>query len=229
MDSFFKKYFFSRKNISKLVLISIIAVTAYLFKDRLFLNSKFHIQAGYQQVLDVYEKGKVTFSSGRVLDVKNEYKVEEKISRDGSVITVHGRIDGNIDPVLSPIFNSRNYFTEIDLADVESACSAGFNPLYPVALRRLIYFMPEAELFDGQVWELNTCKGKFHCSYVLRFSDKKASVEILCSGSIGDSDVAVSGNLTVNKKLNGFDTVTLEITSSAPELVSVWTFSNAKK
>lgn len=229
MDSFFKRSFFLRKNISKLVLISMIAVTAYLFRDRLFLNSRFRIQTGHQQVLNVHEKGRISYVSGRILDLKNEYEVEKKINREESVITVHGRIDGSIDPVLAPVFNSRNYLTEIDLSDVESACSAGFNPLYPVALRRLIYFMPEAELFDGQVWELNTCKGKFNCSYMLKLTDEKASVEILCSGGIGDSDVAVSGDLAVNKKLNGFDSVDLEITSSTPELVSVWTFSDRKK
>ena len=64
---------------------------------------------------------------------------------------------------------------------------------------------------------------------MLKFNDEKASVEILCSGSIGDSDVAVSGDFAVNKKLNGFDSVDLEITSSTPELVSVWTFSDRKK
>ena len=228
MSSFLRNHIFSRKNASKLVLVSIIAVILFLFRDYLFTNSEFHIQSK-QQMFEIHEKGKISYPSGKVVEIKNEYSTEEKISRDGSVITVHGRIDGNIDPVLTPIFNSRNYFTEIDLSDIDCACSAGFNPIYPVAVRRLVYFIPETELFDGQVREINTCKGKLSCIYTLKFIDKKAFAELLCSGSMGDSEVAVSGIIGINKKLSGFDSINLEITASAPELVSSWTISDTKK
>lgn len=229
MKEFFNKFFFSRKISSRLLLAGMLILGVYLFRDHLSMNSKFRIQTKNQQILNVIENGRITYTSGRIIDIKNEFSTEEKINRNESVVTVHGRIDGNIDPVLSPLFNSRNYFTEIDLSDIESACSPRFNPLYPSALRRLIYFMPEAGVFDGQVWEINTCDGKFNCSYTLKYPDKKASVELLCSGSIEGSEVALSGNLEVNKKLNGFDSVRLEITSSSPELVSNWVFNDIKK
>jgi len=229
MRDFLKRFPLSRKTLSSPALILIIFLGIYLFHNYYYSNTSFHIPSKKQQTLQVVEKGNINFVSGNTLEIMNDYKTEENLSRVESFITINGKIDGRIDPVLVPLFNSRKYLTEVNTADIENACSPDFNPLYPVAIRRLIYFMPESALFDGQKWEINTCHGKLRCNYALSFKNKKASVEILCSGSIQNSEIAISGNLAVNKKLNGFDSVMLEITSSSPELVSNWILEDTLK
>jgi hypothetical protein len=229
MKEFFKRFPLSRRTLSRPVLVLIVFLGVYLFHNYYYSNKHFHIPSKKKQTLQVVEKGNIKYVSGGSLEIMNNYKTEENLSRIDSFITIQGKIDGRIDPVLAPLFNTKKYLTEIDVSDIEGACSPDFNPLYPVAIRRLIYFMPEGAIFDGQIWEINTCRAKFRCSYTLLLKNKKASVEMLCSGNIHNSEVAMSGNLAVNEKLNGFDSVTLEITSSSPELVSNWVFQDTLK
>lgn len=218
---FFKKYGI------RILFVSVILLSFYMYRNYDYLNIRFHFPAKKYQTVSVHEKGEIKFVSGSHLKIENKYKNYENISRNNSFITIQGKIDGKIDPVLAPLFNSSKYLTEIDVNDIESACSQKFNPLYPTALRRLIFFMPDHPLFNDQRWEINTCQSKFRCSYALSTINKKWVVDMLCSGIILNSEVAMIGNLMINDKLNGFDFVFLEATASTPELVSNWTFTDS--
>lgn len=227
MKEFLKKIPVSRRFVSNLIFILILFFLAYVYHNYYYVNARFHFPSKKQYTVKVAEKGIIKFVSGRQLEIKNDLSVTENITRNDSEITIQGKIDGQLDPVLVPLFNSSKYLTEIDLSDIESACSTNFNPLYPVGLRRLIFFMPDSALFDKQKWEINTCKRKLNCSYTLSIVEERTNVDMLCSGLIQESEIAMTGHLAVNSKRNGFDSVFLDITSSNSELVSSWTFEDS--
>ncbi|HPG36224.1 MAG TPA: hypothetical protein PLG63_07805, partial [bacterium] len=122
-----------------------------------------------------------------------------------------------------------DYIVEINTSEVPKACKEKFVMQYPSFLRRFIYYMPQAPIFDGQKWEIDACGGDLICNYTIIFHEKAGKVEMLCSGNIGDAEIAMSGDLEMNAKFNGFSEVILEISSESPELISSWKFSESSK
>lgn len=182
-----------------------------------------------EAVLDkkIRETGKITYKSGRIQTFENNYISHEKRTFSNNILFLEGKADGDFDPVLKPLIKSYTYSQEIDTAS--SFCPENFVPHYPSALRGFIYFMPRTALFDGQKWEINSCGGKFSCSYFAAMKEGENKIDLGCSGSFGKTQTTISGSMKINESFDGFAGIEMEITSENDGLQSEWHFSEETK
>lgn len=171
---------------------------------------------------NVRENGKTTYKSGRNLSFKNKYKVQEKQTFSGGLLTLEGKIEGDIDPELRHFMPNDSYLQEIDLSG--SYCPVGFDPKYPANLRNYVYFMPRSPLFNGQKWTIFSCGGKFSCSYSVLMTERGNSIDILCSGHIGGTKTTIIGAAAINGNFDGFYSAAMAVTCENKELASSWEF-----
>ncbi|MBO4710938.1 hypothetical protein J5681_03360 [bacterium] len=211
------------KRVSKrLVFVFAIIAAVYIYRGGVFLPKTFEFQP--ETVLDknITETGKITYASGKISTFENKYKAHEKRTFANSILTLEGKTDGDFDPVLKPLIKSDTYSQKIDLST--SYCPENFVPQYPTALRNHIYFMPRTQLFDGQIWEIVSCSGKFVCTYSVSMKEEKKSTGISCSGSLGDTKTMISGTAVINDSLDGFSRIKMTIVSENNDLLSTWNF-----
>ncbi len=171
---------------------------------------------------NIRETGKITYASGKTSVLENNYKSREQQTFSNPVLSLKGKTDGEFDPVLKPLMKDGTYSQKIDLS--ASFCPEDFVPHYPSALRSYVYFMPRTPLFDGKTWEINSCGGKFLCSYSASTKEGKNKIDLGCSGSIGKTQTTISGTIKINEKFDGFAGVEMEITSENDDLTSIWNF-----
>jgi hypothetical protein len=224
-----KTLLFFKRSSSRIFILGGIMLIVALYHDHYYSKRFFHFPSKGHVVKNVSEKGVLVFSSGNKVEIKNEYLSRELVKRTGSVIMIEGTTAGEFDPILKPLIKSNDYIVEINTSEVPKACREKFVEQYPSFLRRFIYYTPKAPLFDDQKWEIDACGGQFICNYAVTLYEKVRKVEMICSGKIGEAEIAMSGDMEINSKFNGFSEVTLEITSESPELVSNWKFSESSK
>jgi hypothetical protein len=220
---------FLKRSSSRIFILGGIMLIVALYHDHYYSKKFFHFPSKGHVVKNVSEKGFLLFSSGNKVELKNEYLSKELIKRTDSVIIVEGTTAGEFDQTLKPLIKSNDYIVEINTSEVPQACKEKFVMQYPSFLRRFIYYMPKAPLFNGKKWEIDACGGEFVCNYEITLYEKVRKVEMMCSGTIGDAEIAMSGDLEMNAKFNGFSEVILEISSESPELISSWKFSESSK
>ena len=214
-----------RKNGPTLFIVLGIVLMLFLYNNYHKQFTRFHFPSRSINKKNVIETGRVKFNSGNELIFENEYKSTEAVTKSGSKLTVTGKYDGKIDPKLKPHLKKDNYYIEVDPTESGFDISSKFSVLYPVALRRFIYFMPVKNLFDNKKWEIVTKNQEFTCSYQLFLKTDKNFISIICSGVIGNSNVAMTGEIVLNKKFNGFNSTELEITAEDAFQVSIWKFT----
>lgn len=224
-----RTFLFLKRSSSRIFIVGGIMLIVALYHDHYYSKRFFRFPSKGHVVKNVSEKGILLFSSGNKVELKNEYLSKELVKREDSVIIIEGTTAGEFDPNLKPLIKSNDYIVEINTSEVPEACREKFVMQYPSFLRRFLYYMPSSPLFDGQKWEINACKGEIRCNYSLTIHDRSGKVEIICSGRVGDAQIAMSGDLEMNPKFNGFSSVTLQISSESPELVSKWKFSESSK
>lgn len=207
----------------RVILILAVCGTVYCF-NRDMQNSRplFSFQSTDQIKKEVVEVGKIKYKNGKSLDLRNSYNSLESRINSNNMITLKGTISGTVDEALKPFLDGSSYTSEIDLG---TADTGGFNPLYPVALRKLFYFMPKTELFDQKKWEIKAAGGEFPCSYTLRLAESVRSVDIQCSGKIKESSVILTGRVELNTTFSGFTRSDLDITAENALLSSNWKLS----
>lgn len=207
----------------RMILILALCGTVYYFnRDMQDSRPLFSFQSADSIKKEVLEEGKISYKNGRSLDLKNSYNSLESRTNNNNRITLKGKISGTLDENLKPFIEGDSYTSEIDPG---SAVIDGFNPLYPVALRKLLYFMPQTGLFDQKKWEINAAGGEFPCSYTLSLGDAVRSVALQCSGRIGESSVIVTGNIGLNASFSGFTQTDLDISVENGLLSSNWRLS----
>lgn len=184
--------------------------TAFEFKPEAFLDKK------------IKETGKITYKSGKVSTFENRYTAFEKRTFSNNILTLEGKTEGDFDPVLKPLIKGDTYSQKIDLS--ASYCPEDFVPHYPAALRNYVYFMPRTPLFDGQIWEIISCGGKFVCTYSVSMKEEKNLTGISCSGSLGETKTAISGTAVINGSFDGFSHIEMMIVSENNDLSSTWNF-----
>ena len=171
---------------------------------------------------NIRESGKITYASGKTSVLENNYKSREQQAFSHHVLYLKGKTEGEFDPVLKPLMKDGTYSQKIDTST--SYCPEDFVPHYPSALRAYIYLMPQTPLFDGKTWEVNSCGGKFLCSYSASMKESENKIDLGCSGSIGKKQTTISGTITINEEFDGFAGVEMEITSENGDLTSIWNF-----
>ena len=215
---------FVRSNsIFRIILILTICGSVYCLNQD-FQNSRlsFSFRSADQIKKEVIEDGKINYKDGRSITLRNSYNSLESRNVSNDKIILKGTVNGSIDETLKPFIGGSSYTSEIDLGNTKID---DFNPLYPVALRKLLYFMPKTELFDQKKWVIKAAGGEFPCSYTLTLNGSSPSVTIQCSGKIKDSSVIMTGNIGLNASLSGFKNTTLEISAENANLSSDWKFS----
>ena len=212
------------KNGPSLFIVFGIVLVLYLYNNYHKQFTRFHFPSRSVNKKTVVELGKVKFVSGNELIFENRYKSTETVTKRGSKLTVTGKYEGKIDPKLKPHLKKDSYYIEIDPTESGFDISSDFSVLYPVALRRFLYFMPVKNLFDDKKWEIVTKNQEFICSYQLFLKVEKDYISITCSGVIGNSNAAMTGEIVLNKELNGFKSTELEITAEDTFQVSNWKF-----
>ena len=170
----------------------------------------------------IRETGKIIYVSGRVSDFENNYTSHEKRTFSNNILTLEGKTEGIFDPILKPLIKGDSYSQQIDTSG--SFCPEKFIPHYPLALRGYIYFMPRTPLFDGQKWNINSCGGRFLCTYSASIKERENKINLECSGSIGEAQTAIYGTMKINENFDGFTGIEMDITSENSELQSVWHF-----
>ncbi|MBR6243965.1 hypothetical protein IKR20_00150 [bacterium] len=219
---------FVRSNsIFRVILILTICGSVYCLNQD-FQDSRlsFSFQTADQIKKEVIEDGKINYKDGRSITLKNSYNSLESRNVSDDKIILKGTVNGRIDEALKPFIGGSSYTSEIDLGDTKID---DFNPLYPVALRKLLYFMPKTELFDQKKWVIKAAGSEFPCSYTLSFSESSPSVGVQCSGKIKGSSVIMTGAIGLNASLSGFTKATLEISAENENLLSNWKFSETIK
>ena len=177
-----------------------------------------------EAVLDkkIRETGKITYKSGKIQIFENNYTAHEKRSFSNNILLLRGKREGDFDPVLKPLMEN-GYLKTIRMT--APYCPANFIvSVYPSELRAYIYLMPQTPLFDGKTWEVNSCGGKFLCSYSASMKESENKIDLGCSGSIGKTQTTISGTITINEKFDGFSGVEMEIMSENGDLTSIWNF-----
>ncbi len=223
LKKYINKYFGKIILFAGIVLVFCTQVAYYFEKGRFSFPSRIN----YMKV--VQEEGRIKYGSKEPIDIFNNYKANETVERSGSKLSVTGDIEGDIDPYFAPFVKSMFYYASIDLNDISSICEESFNPLYPVLLRRLSYYMPRTNLFDGQSWILTACEDQFVCNYSFLFKEKKPFVDYFCSGIIGGNNIALTGEIEISLKYSGIVSSNTEVTVSSPYFLSNWTFTDEIK
>lgn len=210
------------------ILIGIVLIL-YLYNNYHKQFTRFHYPSKCVRQKTVTEEGKVKFKSGKELNFKNHYTSKESVTKSGTKLTVTGKYKGEIDPKLKPHIKESSYYIEIDTTGSGIDISSKFSALYPVALRRFLYFMPIGNLFDNKKWEIVTKDQAFSCSYQLFLKTQKNYVTLICSGLIGNSSAAMTGQIILNDQLNGFQSTSLDITVEDPGQISSWEFTEISR
>ncbi|MGI6393186.1 MAG: hypothetical protein ACOX2F_00375 [bacterium] len=220
---------FAKKSSPKILLIGGIIVAATLFHAYHHSKKIFNFPTKGSVIKNVSEEGELSFSSGGKLKLKNSYLAKESITKSGSTVKIEGVTAGEFDKNLKPLIKSSNYSVVIEQFTPPDKCDEKFAAQYPSFLRRLVYYMPNGALFNGQKWKIDACNSQLTCNYTFAFHDKRGNVEMMCSGQIGNTEIAVTGDLKVNRKFNGFSETSLEIFAESPEITSSWKFLENSK
>lgn len=220
---------FLKRSSSRALIVAGIVLMVALYYDHYYSKTFFKLPANAKITKTVSEKGTLVFSTGVKLELENNYQSNEVVKNAGSIIEISGTVEGEFDPSLKPLMKSNDYSAKINISKSEQQCEDKFVIQYPSFLRRFIYFMPSSPVFSGQVWQITSCNGKFVCNYLILPDKDKRTVEMLCSGHIGDAEVAMAGDLKINKNFDGFSLILLDIVSESPEMVSTWKFSENSK
>ena len=210
------------KRLSKRLLIVFAIIAAVLIYRAVSSPKAFGFKPTAFIDKNVTETGKITFASGKVSTFENSYTAHEKRTFSNDILTLEGKIEGDLDPALKPLIRSDSYSQKIDLST--SYCPEDFVPHYPTALRAYIYFMPRTQLFDGQKWETVSCGGTFVCTYSVSMKEEKNSTDISCSGNLGETKTVITGVTVINENFDGFSSIKMEIVSENNDLTSVWNF-----
>lgn len=213
-----------KRNVSTIFIISGIVLILYLYNNHHRQFVKFHFPSRATHKKAVIETGTVKYITGEELIFNDKYKSVENITKNGSVLTITGKYEGKIDPSLEPFLKNNTYYIELNTADSGFDISSKLSALYPVALKRFLYFMPAKSIFDNKKWKVVTKNEEFSCSYQLFLKNDKNFISILCSGVLGDNSVAMTGDIILNKSFNGYQSTELEITVENQFLVSNWQF-----
>lgn len=211
--------------------IILIGIILILNTYRTYYSEKtyFNFPLSINQSKIVEEVGKIEYKSSETIEIENSYAVNETVERSGSTISVTGELSGDIDPLLAAFQKNRSYSSSFDIKDINSICERPFNPLYPVILRRLVYYMPKNILFNGQKWVLSACNGDFLCDYSLHMKKKLPEVFYFCSGTLDEYSVALSGEIIFNSKYSRVASSKTEITVDTDNYVSTWILKDRVK
>lgn len=224
-----KLFLFLKRSSSRVFIVAGIILIAALYHDHYYSKTFFKFPAKAKIIKQVSEQGTIVFATGVKLDLENHYISNETVAATGSTVKIEGTIEGDIDPHLKPVMNSDKYSTLLNLLQGDPGCDDKFVMQYPSFLRRFVYFMPSSPVFNGQTWQITSCSGQFVCNYSILQGKDKRTVEMLCSGKIGDADVAMTGDIKINRKFDGFSLILLDIVAQSPEMVSTWKFSENSK
>lgn len=211
-----------KKNVSTIFIVSGIVLILYLYNNHHRQFVKFHFPSRSINKKAVVETGTVRHITGEEQTFNNRYKSVENVTKNGSVLTITGKYEGEIDPAIKPFLKNNTYYIELSTADSGFDISSKLSALYPVALKRFLYFMPAKSIFDNKKWKVVTKSGQFSCDYQLFLKNDKDFISILCSGALGDNSVAMTGDIVLNKNFNGYRSTELEITVENQFLVSNW-------
>lgn len=211
------------KRLSKRLMLVFAIIAAVLIYRGVF-STKTTFEFKSEALLDkkITETGKITYASGKISTFENRYTAHEKRSFSNDILTLEGKIEGDLDPALKPLIKSDSYSQKIDLK--ASYCPEDFIPHYPTALRAYVYFMPRTLLFDGQKWEIVSCGGTFVCTYSVSMKEEKNLTDISCNGNLGEIKTVILGSALINENFDGFSSIKMEIISENNDLTSAWNF-----
>jgi len=223
------KKIFQKYSGRAIILIGIILIL-HTYREYYSQKQYFNFSSHSNYIKSVEESGTIEYTAtSDVLDLENTYDVNETIEKKGSLIFISGDIDGTVDPVIETFMKNKFYSANIDVDDTSVICKEAFNPLYPILLRRLAFFMPRTVLYNGQKWTVLLCDGEFQCDYSLKMRKKIPEVSYFCSGIFQGFEVALTGEVFINSNYSGFLSLKNEITISTQEYVSKWFFKDKIK
>jgi hypothetical protein len=222
-------FLFLKRSSSRVFIVAGIILIAALYHDHYYSKTFFRFPAKAKIVKQVSEQGTIVFATGVKLDLENHYISNETVTAKGSTVKIEGTIEGDIDPHLKPVLNSDKYSALLNVLQGDQRCDDKFAMQYPSFLRRFVYYMPSSPVFNGQTWQITSCQGQFVCNYSILQGKDRRTVEMLCSGRIGDADIAMTGDIKINRKFDGFSLIILDIVAQSPEMVSTWKFSENSK
>jgi len=220
---------FLRRYAGAFFIFSAVLLIFWLYNDHYNVRKFFKFPVKGTVEKSVNEKGKIVFSSGRELLIENTYTSFETVKSTGSIIKIKGKVQGDIDPVLKTFIKENDYSMELDTSASFPVGAEKFLIQYPTVFRRFVYYMPRNSLFNGQEWMISAFGGTFSCNYKLTLEKKKSGIDLQCLGNVEKTGVTVTGALVLNKELDGFKTVDLEITAQSDEMTSTWKFSETAK
>jgi len=91
-----------KKNASTIFIISGIVLILYLYNNHHRQFVKFHFPSRSINKKVVIETGKIKYKTGEELAFNNKYNSVENVTKNGSVLTITGKYEGEIDPKIKP-------------------------------------------------------------------------------------------------------------------------------
>ncbi len=114
----------------------------------------------------VTETGRLTYSSRTVIELDNRYLLRQHIIRDERQLRLTGSVkEGSFDERIRGLVPGDRFDMSFAAGTPEDICPAPLSPLYPVALRRVLFLLPTGPAFAGKVWYGSFCAGRLSCRY----------------------------------------------------------------
>jgi len=181
-------------------------------------------------VYSVEETGTVLYPSGKKLQFSNNYKSYQQYVSELGRVTITGKNLGNIDEKLDVLIRNEGFEFSFGNSQSGDFCTKHFSDLYPVALKKFFYFMPNSYLFKGKTWKGYFCDGRIECRYEIRSMDESSShIELNCTGVFDKKNLNVNADMLLLKDNHLFKNVEARISIESDYIKSEWEIKEQKE
>ncbi len=177
-----------------------------------------------QKIL-VSEKGILEFPDSSKKVIKNHYVASLMFKEKDGKLNISGTYTGKIDKKLQSIVKSHDIDFSLNFDNKVSFCPNNFSPLYPVSVKRLLYFFPKKHLFEGKLWKGYFCNGKLTCSYkIFKITKKDVKMGFRCSGSINNNRLVIFSTAKFDLYRRLFKKFNLNLMTFSKKIATTWIF-----
>lgn len=140
---------------------------------------------------EITESGRLTYRSGAIIDLYNRYRLQQNISYKDARLRVTGTVNGGqFDKRLRGLVPGDHFDIALDTDAAAELCPAVVSPLYPMALRRVLFLLPHGYAYPGKVWSGSFCEKRLLCRYEMTAADDEGFfTHIDCGGTLSDGTV----------------------------------------
>jgi len=171
------------RSFALLFLVAVAVAAAALFVGNHIMTPSFCRSCSLNSA--VVESGQLTYRSGKRIDLRNDYRLDQRVTYDGVNLRMVGRMHGFLDRRLRAIVSEDRFDIAISTQAEDERCPRAVSPLYPLALRRLLFSLPKGYAYPGKAWSTRYCEGALSCRYEI--GEVRAdgfAVTLTCAGAV---------------------------------------------